>query len=340
MTVSQPLETLPRMALGRLEGLARRYPAVLVAGDRHHSRSVAGRSKGFVEVAGQPMVLHVLDALLRTPAVSDVFVVGDAKRLGQCFAESQLLERAARASRSVHIVPQRETLYENVWQAFLRSLPAARSDLDHTILVVPADIPLVVPEELSDFIRRAADRDVDYVLGITPDLALERFAPREGQPGIAMACFNLREGRFRQNNLHLVRPLRMGNRHYIEDMYAARHQREVSSMVWLGLQVFFREFRKLWVLAPYVVLHLAGVLDRGGWQRCARLVSNLVGLATLERAASALLCTRVAAVVTRFGGAALDVDNEADCEVADKMFAAWRSIQLEPLPPAMLCARE
>jgi GTP:adenosylcobinamide-phosphate guanylyltransferase len=318
---------------------APRYPAVLVAGDRSHSRAVAGRSKAFVEVGGKAMVVHVLDALIRTPQISEVFVVGDARRLEQCLNASGVLERAAYASRAVHIVPQRETLYENVWHGFLRTVPSGSPEPDHAVVVVPADIPLVIAEELSEFIRGASEADVDYAIGLSPDVALERFAPRDGQPGIEMACFNLREGRFRQNNLHLVRPLRMGNRHYIQDMYECRHQKELSSMIWLVLQLLVREFRKLWVLGPYLVLHLAGFLDRRGFLRGAHLVRSLVSLRTLERAAGALLRTRVAAIVTGFGGAALDVDNDADCAVADKMFAAWKALQLEPAPKAKLRAR-
>ena len=51
--------------------------ALLLAGDGRHSRSVQGRSKPFVEIAGRPMFLHVLETLLRTPEVSEIFVVGD-----------------------------------------------------------------------------------------------------------------------------------------------------------------------------------------------------------------------------------------------------------------------
>ena len=47
-----------------------------------------------------------------------------------------------------------------------------------------------------------------------------------GKGGIHMAYFNLREGRFRQSNLHLIRPGRVLNRCYVEEMYEHRHQRE------------------------------------------------------------------------------------------------------------------
>jgi CTP:molybdopterin cytidylyltransferase MocA len=319
----------------------RRYPAVLLAGDRRASRSVDGRSKAYLPVGGKPMVIHVLEALLRSPAVGDVFVVGDARRLQECLRESGVLASAAAHSRAVHVVPQRDTLYENAWHGFLRSVPPGSADPDErAILALPADVPLLLPEEVTEFVARAEATDADYVLGLTPGVALEPFAPSAGRPGIVMACFNLREGRFRQSNLHWVRPLRMGNRHYIEDMYEARHQREFLPSLWLALQVLVRELRLLWVLVPYLVLHTAGLCDRRGWTRCARLVRQLVSFASVQRAASALLRTRFALVVTSFGGAALDIDNEADREIADKQFPDWRRLQLEHAAPATLADRD
>ena len=52
-----------------------------------------------------------------------------------------------------------------------------------------------------------------------------------GEPGIEMATFNMREGRVRQSNLHLVKPGRLRNRQLIEEMYEHRHQREVGLIV-------------------------------------------------------------------------------------------------------------
>ena len=74
--------------------------AILLAGDRAHSKSVRGRSKGFLELDGRPMVVHVLEALLHVPEVSEVYVVGDTVRLEKAIAEHGLLRLAATRSRS------------------------------------------------------------------------------------------------------------------------------------------------------------------------------------------------------------------------------------------------
>ena len=305
----------------------RTVQAILLAGDRGHARAVKGRSKAFVPVAERPMVVHVLEALLHTPEVSEVYVVGDPIELEKAIAEHGMLRLAAARSRPVHIVPQRDTLYDNIWYTFLRTLPEGQRPGDHAVLVVPSDIPLVIPEEISEFLHRAWELDADYVVGLTPESALLPYAPREGEPGIRMASFNLREGRFRQNNLHYVRPLRMGNRHYIQDMYEHRYQKEFGNTVRLGWRILRKEFRRLWVLFFYALMHLAAVMDRRGHRRIADWLRRRIPMARIERGISGLLRTRFKTVTTGFGGAALDVDNDADLEVVDKMLFRWKERQ-------------
>ena len=305
-----------------------RVQAILVAGDRGASRAVRGRSKAFVELAGKPMVVHVLESLLHTPEISEIYLVGNPARLERAIADYGCLALAAARGCPVHVVPQRESLYANVWHTFLRTLrPGVPRDDAHGVLVVPADIPLVMPEEISVFTARALANGGDYVVGLSPESALAPFAPRDGAPGVQMAYFNLREGRFRQNNLHFVRALRMGNRHYIEDMYENRYQKELGSQVALAWRVLRKEWRNLWVLGCYFLIHLGGVLHRRGHLRAADAVRARVPLEMIERAAGALLRTRFACVTTELGGAAIDVDNDADLEVVEKMLERWKAMQ-------------
>jgi GTP:adenosylcobinamide-phosphate guanylyltransferase len=289
---------------------------------------VRGTSKAFVELAGKPMVVHVLEALLHTPEVDEVYLVGNPQRLAATVAQSGILALAAARGRPVHIVPQRDSLYANVWYTFLRTLSPGRTDADHAVLVVPADIPLVIPEELSSFVSRAEASGGDYVVGLSPESALARFAPHDGAPGVDMAFFNLREGRFRQNNLHWVRPLRMGNRHYIDEMYENRYQKELLSQARLAWRVIRREWRNLWVLGIYFVIHVAGLLHRRGQLELSDRVRYFAPLSMIESASSALLKTRFRTVTTELGGAAIDVDNEADLETVEKMLERWKALQV------------
>ncbi len=301
--------------------------AVLLAGDRGASRSVRGCSKGFLDICGKPMLVHVLESLLHTPEVDEVFVVGNAPRIERAIHEHGCLTLAASLGRPIHVMPQRDSLYENVWHAFLRTLPSPDPDPEHSILVVPTDIPLVVPEEISRFIQDSEAAKVDYALGLTPEVALAPYLPSEDQPGIEMACFHLAEGLYRQNNLHYVRPLKMGNRHYIQDVYENRYQKEVGSLLGLGWRILRREWRNLWVLFFYSLMHLGLLLDRRGYRKLADRVRSWVKLETVERGIGAMLRTDFKAITTGLGGAALDIDNDADLEVAEKMMGRWKAYQ-------------
>jgi hypothetical protein len=253
--------------------------------------------------------------------------VGNATRLEKVITDHGILLLAASRSRPVHIVPQRDSLYENIWHTFLRTLPEHGPHEDHAVFIVPADIPLVVPEEISEFLRRAVSLEADYALGITPQSALLPYEPRDGQPGIRMACFNMREGRFRQNNLHYVRPLRFGNRKYIQDVYENRYQKEIGNTVRLGWRILRREYRHLWVLFYYALMHVAAMLDWKGYRGAADRVRSWIPMARVERGISGLLQTRFRTQITALGGAALDVDNDHDLDVVDKMLFPWKERQ-------------
>ncbi|MEE9280025.1 MAG: NTP transferase domain-containing protein [Myxococcota bacterium] len=301
--------------------------AVLVAGDKGASRAIGGTSKTFAELAGKPMFVHVLETLLQTPEVNEVYVVGDASRLELAIAQHRCVELGATRGCPVHVVPQRSSLYENVWETFQLALPPGEPDLDHPILVAPADIPLALPAEVSDFVRKSLESGADYALGLSPDVALEGFSPRDGEDGISMTYFNLAEGRYRQNNLTVVRPLRVGNRHYIQDMYENRYQQELTSGLRVAWRIATREFHSLWVLFFFLLLHCAAILDRHGHRRAADLVSSWVSLGTVERGIGAMLRAKLRFVITELGGAAIDIDNEADLAVAQKMIDRWKEMQ-------------
>ena len=301
--------------------------AVLLAGDRGASRRINGESKAFLPLAGRPMLAHVLDALLDTPRVGEVFVVGDPVRVEKVLVGSGCLVRAAQGGCPVHVVPQRRSLLENVWHTFGLALPPGSPDPSRPILVVPADVPFATPEEISDFLERAFASGADYAIGLSPREALDAYAPQEGRPGIEMAYFNVREGRYRQSNLHFVRPLKMGNRQYIQDMYENRYQKEWGSMLRLIWRVVSRELHNLWVLGFYLVMHVAGVLHRRGWSRASDRVRRFTSLDTVARGIGALLRIRIEFVVTELGGAALDVDNAEDLAAAEAMFESWKARQ-------------
>jgi len=311
-----------------------KIPAVIAAGDRGAAKAIYGESKPYLELAGRSLVGHAIVLLQAVPEVSEVYVVGDAERLGRELA-AEPLRRELR--KPLHVVPQLGNLYENAWQAYRCVLPgagpegrdpASEQDLDQRVLYLPADMPFATPEEVSLFVRGGLARDCDYALGLVTEASMQAFSPRApGEPGIQMAFFNLREGRFRQSNLHLVRPARLGNRHYIEEMYRNRYQRELRPILVLAWQLLTSQRGGAAIVFYYALMHLAGFADRRGLTRIADRLRRRVPLERVARGCGDLLRTRFAFVITDVGGCAVDVDNEHDFEVARERFDAWTRMQ-------------
>jgi hypothetical protein len=326
----------------------RKVPAIVAAGDGRAARAVYGESKATLEVGGRTLVARIVSALQRVPEVSEVWVVGNAGRLAKALDQDALRSELA---KPLWIVPQYRNLYENAWLTYRRLLPGAGAagrdpmpeEEELPILYLSCDLPFATPQELSAFVRKGLAANADYVLGLTTEQALEPFYPKDGAPGIRMAYFNLREGRFRQSNLHLVKPPRLGKRQYIEDMYEHRYQRQLGQVLGLAWRIFMDRGGGARVLFYYGLMHLAGVLDRRGLRRLADAVRRGISIERVERACGALLRASFRFVVTDVGGCALDVDNEHDLDVARLRFAEWERELLRiaesrhgrlPLPPA------
>jgi hypothetical protein len=306
----------------------RRVPAIVAAGDTKAARAVYGESKAYLEVAGRTLVARVVSVLQRVPEVSEVWVVGQAERLAKALDEETLRGELV---KPLWIVPQYRNLYENAWFTYRRLLPGAGvegrdptpEEAELPVLYLATDLPFATPQEISEFVRKGFAANVDYALGLATEHELEAFYPQGGEPGIRMAYFNLREGRFRQSNLHLVKPARLGNRHYIEDMYEHRYQRQLGQALGLAWRIFSERGGGVRVLFFYGLMHLAGVLDRRGLRHVADLVRRWLSVERVERACGALLRGSFRFVVTGIGGCALDVDNEHDLDVARQRFAVW-----------------
>ena len=322
-------------------------PAIVTAGDGQASRAVYGQSKVFLELAGLPLVAHVVRALQQVPEVDEVWVVGD---LGRLRAALERTEVEASLTKPLHLIPQHRHLWENCWQAYRHCLsgstlagrdPQSEEDLDRRLLYLSGDLPFATPQEISSFIERSLALEADYTVGLVEDHALAGFLPAStGGPGIEVAYFNLREARYRQNNLHLCRPGRLRNRHYIEEMYQHRHQRELGNMVKLALRLLVARQGGLTILFFYALMHLAGVLDRHGLASLADRVRRMVGIERAERAAGRLLGTRFRFVVTDVGGCAIDVDTEREYDACCERYDEWCRSQTERAeklhgPPAL-----
>jgi hypothetical protein len=200
-------------------------------------------------------------------------------------------------------------------------------DFEHAVLYLSADMPFATAQEISAFVRQSAAAGCDYGLGLVTEESMEAFYPESGKPGIHMAYFNLRQGRFRQSNLHYVKPAKLGNRHYIEDMYENRYQRQIGPILGTAWKILVREGGGLPVLLSFFLMHMAGVFDRRGWRRLADRLRRRLDLDRVGGFCGALLKTHFRFVVTEGGGCAVDIDNDSDFDIARERFAEWSKTQ-------------
>jgi GTP:adenosylcobinamide-phosphate guanylyltransferase len=307
-------------------------PAIVTAGDRKASRAIHGESKAYLVIAGRPLVAHVVATLQSVPEVSSVWVVGNAQRLETSLGTPEL--RGA-LSKPLHIVPQFRNLYENGWETYRRALPGAppegRDPLrdDGPALFLSTDLHFATPHEISAFVRESLETGADYAVGLATEESMRAFYPEApGKGGIHMAYFNLREGRFRQSNLHLIRPGRVGNRYYVEEMYEHRYQKEFGPIIGLAWRLLRSERGGFAVVGYYGLMHLAGFLDRRGHRRLANRVRQWIPMERIERGISGLLRGAFKFVVTEGGGCAVDIDNEHDYDIAARRYDEWRKEQL------------
>jgi GTP:adenosylcobinamide-phosphate guanylyltransferase len=309
--------------------------AIVTAGDGPASKLVYGDNKVYLEVRGRALVARVVEVLQRVPEVSEVWLVGNAERLHELFSREDL---RAEIRKPLHIVPQFRNLYENAWQTFRRLLPRAGVDgrdpkgdeIDRPVLYISGDLPFATPQEISVFVRRGLALDCDYAVGLVSEESIRDFYPSAvGKPGIQVAYFNLLEGRFRQSNLHLAKPARIGNRQYIEDMYEHRYQKEFWHIARLAWTILRSEQGGLRALRLFLLIHLAGVADRHGFQRIADVFRRFVSLERVERVVSTLLRTDYRFVITEVGGCAIDVDKECEYDVVQQRFDDWSAAQAE-----------
>jgi GTP:adenosylcobinamide-phosphate guanylyltransferase len=323
-------------------------PAIVTAGDGRAAKAVYGKSKVYLEIAGLPLVAHVVRTLQECPEIDAVWVVGDTARLEQALG-SEALQSQLR--KPLHIVPQQRDLISNCWETYRRILTGdvregrdpRNEDLDQEVLYVSGDLPVATPQEISSFVQQAQAADVDYVLGLCPGEALDLFRPeRPGEAGIRVAYFNVRDGRFRQSNLHYAKPARIGRRERIEEMYELRHQRRFWNMFLLAVRLLLSRVGGFKIALLFGMMHVAGIADRKGHARLARLLSRFVTLEVNRKTIARLLDTRLQFAITEGGGCALDIDTEAEYDAMQVRYEEWIAAQRTradalygPLPPAL-----
>ena len=238
-----------------------KLPAVVAAGAPAEAEwkarySVAYRAE--VPIAGKMMVQHVIDALNAASHVGDICVVGNI----QC-------EGASR------IVPSAGGFMENV----VVGIEASEAGADGRVLVAAADIPLVTPEAIDDFISRCAALDADFCYPIIPKEASEQKFPR-----MRRTYGRLAEGTFTGGNIVVMN---------------ARFPIENAALIHEVLDARKSIFR---------LAHVIGLRTLVRAVIAQTLCAKAVNLAFLEKTIGRILNAKVKAVQTSYPEIGADVD--------------------------------
>ena len=248
----------------------RKYDAILVAGQGQSSYKVYHQHKAFLKINGKCIINYVVECLQQVESIKEIYIVGLEDRLRQTLEEAQV---DFQSPKRIHIVPQRSNLYLNVWHTFLQTIDLDEDspklmhpeNRDRAVLVVPCDSPLITPIEVEYFISHCDVENYDHILGLTAEKSLEHFYPKDNKPGIKMAYLHLQEKSFRLNNLHLVKPIRIENRHYIQRMYEYRYQRNIKNFILFGLSLIGKD--KTQHYRYYIGLQLGLLFASLGWNK-------------------------------------------------------------------------
>jgi 2-C-methyl-D-erythritol 4-phosphate cytidylyltransferase len=303
----------------------KKYDVILVAGEGKSSYKVYHQNKAFLTLQGKCVILYVVEALQQVQSIRDIYIVGLKDKLDQTLHSGRIDRQYP---KRIHVVEQKANLYENVWQTFLQSQQVELKDIDTTphrdkaVLIVPCDAPLITPQEVEHFISHADMDRYDHVLGLVSREKLRHFYPQASKPGIKMAYLHIQEDSFRINNLHLVKPLRIENREYIQKMYQYRYQRNFKNLVLFGLSVFGKDKAKHY--KNYIGLQLCLFFGGLGLEFVVDYFRKLNPKKELEETISTIMKTRFSALEVPFPGAALDIDNAKDYEAMKTRFEEWQ----------------
>jgi CTP:molybdopterin cytidylyltransferase MocA len=304
-------------------------PAIVMAGDSRAAKSVYGQSKVYLEIDGLPLVAHVVRTLQDCPEIDAVWVVGDTGKLEAALGSERLKDSLR---KPLHIVPQQRDLISNAWETYRRVLSGnvlegrdpLPDELDTEVFFLSGDIPLATAQEFSSFVQQSQSMNVDYALGLCPADSLDVFrAKGPDETGISVAYFNVWDGRFRQNNLHYAKPGRIGRLDRIEEMYELRYQRRLWNMFTLAIRILAARVGGFKIAILFGMMHVAGIADRNGYSRLARLLARTVTLEINRSAISKILDTRFAFVITESGGCGLDIDTEEEYDAVRERFVEW-----------------
>ena len=313
------------------DGSPKKFDAAIMAGGPMVPFARNLPNKTFIKIKGRCLFAHVLNALLNAGRIQRIYVVGPRQAIENELAADAGLDLSR---KPVTVIPESRNLIDNMFNAFTASIEGYHSGeelnnaalLERSIFGVAGDCPLILPEEVDQFLERCDVSRYDYFVGMTPEDTLKRFYARHGHRGIRLIYTPFAEGMFRINNLHLAKPFRIAHRSELHEMYQLRHLRKIRNIVKLGYGLSKRGLTaQEWRI--WATMFIAVKARRMGFARFAESLRGGAPMATVIGAVDKILGTRSTIVQTTFGGAALDVDRSSNAPLFETYFDEWIKIQ-------------
>lgn len=306
------------------------FDAIVLAGDGRGAKSVFGKNKAFLEIKGLPSFIRVLSSLQEVESIGEIRVVGPADKI------KSLLEKYSnvwQGSKTVTAVSQKDNIIDNVWMTFLDMLPNYQEGIElsteqkeKTIMVVAGDIPLLTPNEIKEFISKCDTNRFDYCVGAVSDKTLSYYVPEKGSRRLSLAVLPLKEKNYRINNLHMIKPFKIANRYRLQKMYELRYQRKLRNIFKLFIKILCLKGCNS-AVRFYFLIQAALFFRKIRIIGISKKISSYLLLRRFESLVGRLLGTKVSVAETTYGGAALDIDNEADYAIINENFEEWMEYQ-------------
>lgn len=231
--------------------------AILLAG----GGTAAEGNKAFLDGAGHPFAWHVAHALAEAPSIGRVVAVGPPDDL-----------RAACGPLVSEVVPEfarGASIVEN----FIAALGAL--DRAPRAMLAAADIPLLTPEVVEEFLSACTNGEADFFYPIVPQTVLE-----DRYPGARKTFVRVLDGSFTGGSIYLFNPAAVPQvRDLVEKIVRAR--------------------KKPWIMASII-----------GWSTAMKLTSGRLSIKEVEARLGEITRLVLRAVIIRRPELALDADVE------------------------------
>lgn len=305
------------------QSIALPIDAIVLAGThRDPARLILGQNKAFLDIAGRPLLRHVVDALLAAESIADIYVIGPV---------GQVRDALQGEPAQVHLVPQEGNMLANCWAGVYASeakqaADGSERDAMRPYLVISSDLPIISSDSLDDFIARCADDDraSEQAYGLMVGLADEDGLAPFSKNGIVRPFVELDFARVRLANIYVARPWVLSNQEFLQTGFGFRKAINWRNVVGLAYSFLSQAGGRQ---AAWMTMRLQATMlaaRRGG--RMYRRLRRWNTRERVEARTSMVLGGPLRIVVTPFGGLSLDVDDENDFRLLSARYVDWMSI--------------